>query len=581
MLSGDMGSPSHVPTLARMTARHLVGREHEQDVLAGILSAARERVSGVLVVHGEPGVGKTALLEWTIDQASEFRVLRTVGVEGETEFPFAALQQLCAPIVDLAPHLPDPQRDALTVAFGLSAGGAPTPFLVGLAVLGLISEAAEERPLLCVVDDTQWLDRASARTVAFVARRLLAEKVAFVFAGREATGDLTGWPQLRVEPLGHLHARSLLESVLPSRLDEHVLDRIVAETHGNPLALLELPRGLTPAQLAGGFGLPTAVPLSASIEESFTRRLARLPGDARRLLLAAAAEPVGDPALLWRAAEHLGIAESAAETIEAEGLVELGARVVFRHPLIRSAVYRAAGLKERRAVHRALAQATDPELDPDRRAWHRAQAAPVPDEDLAAELERSASRARGRGGVAAVAAFLERAATLTPEPRRRARRSLDAAGAHRDAGDLDAALALLAQLDAGALDELDRARLELLRAQIALAQGRGREAGRLFLSAARGLEPMDVDLARETYLEALGGAMSNDVEVDGGSPAVAAAARAAPPGTVPPRAVDLLLDAFAVRLTDGYTAAVPSLARALELLLAGEISREEVSRELS
>ena len=414
-----------------------------------------------------------------------------------------------------------------------------------------------------------------------MARRLLAEKIALVFAARELGDALAGLPELHVEPLGRRDARTLLESVLPARLDEHVLDRIVAETRGNPLALLELPRGLTPTQLAGGFGLPAAVPLSASIEESFTRRLAGLPGDARRLLLVAAADPVGDTALVWRAAQQLGIPESVAETVEAEGLLELGARVVFRHPLVRSAVYRAAGLKERRAVHRALAEATDPEIDPDRRAWHRAQAASMPDEDVAAELERSAGRAQARGGLAAVAAFLERAAALTPEPTHRAQRLLAAAGAKRDAGDLEAALGLLAGVEAGALDELGRARVDLLRAQIALEQRRGGDAGRLFLSAARRLEPLDPELARETYLEALAGAMASDVEVVGGAPAVAAAARAAPPGTAPPRTVDVLLDAFAIRLTDGYAAAAPTLARALELLLAIDVSDEDVGRRLS
>ena len=414
-----------------------------------------------------------------------------------------------------------------------------------------------------------------------MARRLLAEKIALVFAAREPGDLLAGLPELHVLPLGHRDARTLLESALPARLDEHVLERIVAETRGNPLALLELPRGLTPTQLAGGFGLPAAVPLSASIEESFTRRLATLPGDARRLLLVAAADPVGDPALVWRAAQQLGIPASVAETVEAEGLLELGARVVFRHPLVRSAVYRAAGLKERRDVHRALAEATDPEIDPDRRAWHRAQAASMPDEDVAAELERSAGRAQARGGLAAVAAFLERAAALTPEPTHRAQRLLAAAGAKRDAGDLEAALGLLVGVEAGVLDELGRARVDLLRAQIALEQRRGGDAGRLFLSAASRLEPLDPELARETYLEALAGAMASDVEVVGGAPAVAAAARAAPPGTAPPRTVDVLLDAFAIRLTDGYAAAAPTLARALELLLAMDVSDEDVGRWLS
>jgi DNA-binding CsgD family transcriptional regulator len=559
----------------------LLGREREREVLGRLLKAGRGGDGGVLVMHGEAGVGKTALLEWTIEEGREFRVLRTVGVEGEMELPFAALQQLCSPILDRSARLPDPQRDALSVAFGLSAGQAPNPFLVGLAALGLLSEASDERPLLCIVDDAQWLDRASARAVAFVARRVPAAKIALVSAARELGDTLEGLPELRVEPLGRRDARTLLESVLPAPLDERVLDRIVFETRGNPLALLELPRGLTPTQLAGGFGLPAAVPLSASIEESFRRRLAALPGDARRLLLVAAADPVGDTALVRRAAQQLGIPESVAETVEAEGLLELGARVVFRHPLVRSAVYQAAGLKERRAVHRALAEATDPEVDPDRRAWHRAQATSMPDEEIAAELERSAGRAQARGGLAAVAAFLERAAALTPELTHRAQRLLAAAGAKRDAGDLEAALELLAGVEDGVLDELGRARIDLLRAQIALEQRRAGDAGRLFLSAGRRLEPLAPGLARETYLEALGGAMASDIDVAGGAAAVAAAARAAPPGTVPSRADNVLLDAFAIRLTDGYAAAAPTFAQALELLLATDIASEDGSRWLS
>jgi DNA-binding CsgD family transcriptional regulator len=559
----------------------LLGRQREREVLGGLLNAARGGDGAALVVHGEPGVGKTALLDWTVEEGRQLRVLRTVGVEGEMGLPFAALQQLCSPILDQAEGLPDPQRDALSVAFGLSDGQAPNPFLVGLAALGLLSEVSEKRPLLCVVDDAQWLDRESARALAFVARRLLAEKIAFVFATRELGDALAGLPELRVEPLGPGDARTLLESVLPAPLDERVLDRIVVETRGNPLALLELPRGLTPTELAGGFGLPVTVPLSASIEESFTRRLDRLPDDARRLLLVAAADPVGDTALVWRAARQLGLTESDVEAVEAEDLLELGARVVFRHPLVRSAVYRAAELKERRAVHRALAEATDPEIDPDHRAWHRAQAASTPDEDVAAELERSAGRAQARGGLAAVAAFLERAAELTPEPTHRAQRLLAAAGAKRDAGALEAALGLLAGVDAEALDELGRAHVDLLRGQIALEQRHGSEAGRLFLSAASRFEPLDPGLARKTYLEALGAAMANDVEVAGGAPAVAAAARAAPAGTAAPRTVDVLLDAFAIRMTDGYAAAAPTLARALELLLAMDFSNEDVGRRLS
>jgi len=560
----------------------LLGRAREREALDRLLDGVvEERRGGVLVVHGEPGVGKTALLEYTVAAARRFRIARTSGVEAEMELPFAAVQQLCSPFFELRERLPDPQQHGLDVAFGLSTGPAPNPFLVGLAILGLLAEAAEEQPLVCLVDDGQWLDSASARTLAFVARRLLAEKIALVFATRDLGEALAGLPDLQVGPLSRRDARALLESVLPARLDERVEERIVAETRGNPLALLELPRGLSPTQLAGGFGLPTTAPLSAGIEDRYTRRLAKLPSDARRLLLVAAADPVGDPSLVWRAAEPLGIPESAAHTVESEHLLALSPRVVFRHPLVRSAVYGSADLTERREVHRALADVTDPEVDPDRRAWHRAQAASTPDEDVAAELERSAGRARARGGLAAVAAFLERAAALTPGSAQRAQRRLAAAGAKRDAGDLEGALELLVDIDAGASDELTPARVELLRGQIALEQRRGGEAGRLLLSAARRLERLDPELARETYLEALAGAMSSDVEVVGGAPAVAAAARAAPPGSVPPRAVDVLLDAFAIRLTDGYPAAAPTLARALELLLATEVPDEDVSRWLS
>src|SRR5579864_4211124 len=568
--------------VARAQAVQLLGRQRECAVLDRMLESAREGQGGVLAVYGEPGVGKTALLEYAVGTAPDFRVARSVGVEGEMELAFAALQQLCSPSLDLVDRLPAPQRDSLGVALGLSAGSAPNPFLVGLAVLNLVSEAAEEQPLLCIVDDAQWLDRASARVLAFVAHRLLAERIAMVFAARDPSDALQSSAELRVEPLGRRDARALLDSVLPARLDEQVLERIVVETRGNPLALLELPRGLTPAQLAGGFGLPEALPLSAGIEQSFARRLAALPRDAQRFLLLAASDPVGDPALMWRAAELLGIPESAADTVEAEGLLVVAPRVVFRHPLVRSAVYRAAAPSERREAHAALAEATEPELDPDRRAWHKAQAASIPDEDVAAELERCAARAQARGGSAAVAAFLERAAALSPESMHRAQRLFTAAAAKREAGDLEAALGLLDNVQPEALNELGRVRVDLLRAQIAAEQWRAGDAGRLFMTAAGQLETLDPELARETYLEALSGAMASDIDVDGGAPAAAAAAsRMAPPSPAPPRMVDVLLDAFAIRLTDGYAAAAPTLARALEHLLALDLSDENGRRWLS
>jgi DNA-binding CsgD family transcriptional regulator len=545
-------------------AVQLLGRQRERDVLDRLLEAARDAHGAVLAVYGEAGVGKTALLEYAIEAGADFRVARAAGVEGEMELAFAALHQLCSPSLDVILNLPDPQRDALQVALGLSAGRPPNPFLVGLAVLNLLSEAAEEQPLLCIVDDAQWLDRASARTLAFVARRLLAEKIAILFAAPEPIDALAGFAELHVEPLGRRDARALLVSVLPARLDERVLERIVVETHGNPLALLELPRGLTPAQLAGGFGLPAALPLSARIEESFARRLARLPGEARRLLLLAAAEPLGDPALLWRAAQQLAIRETAAHAVESEGLLTLDGTVTFRHPLVRSAVYGAAEPNERRAVHRALADATDPVIDPDRRAWHRAQAMSAPDEDVASDLEHSAERAQGRGGFAAAAAFLARAATLTPDPARRARRVLVAAQTTFRAGALDEALALLASTDIAALEELDRARVELLRAQITFVATHGSDAPALLLEAARRLSTLDPALARETYLDALSAALfaGRLAGPGGGALEIAKAARTAPAHAHAPRGPDLLLDALATLLSESHEAAVPILRQA-------------------
>src|SRR4051812_22432690 len=485
----------------------LRGRQDELRTLERLLDAVRAGKSRALVVRGEPGIGKTALLEHAIEAAPEFRVARAGGVEAEMELAFAALQQLSAPMLDRLEHLPAPQRDALRVAFGLHSGDPPDRFLVGLAALSLFSEVADEQPLLCVVDDAQWLDRASAQALAFVARRLLAESVAVVFATRAQSPELTGLPELVVDGLRADEARALLGSVITGPLDERVRDRIIAETGGNPLALLELPRVRGTAELAGGYGLPDTLPLSGRIEASFRRRLDVLPPETQRLLLVAAAEPVGEPALLWRAAERIGIGAGAAAAARSDGLLAVGARVSFRHPLVRSAVYRAASPDERRAVHQALAEATDPEVDPDRRAWHRAHATEAADEEVAAELERSAGRAQARGGLAAAAAFRERAVDLTPESARRAERALAAAQAKHEAGAPDAAVRLLATAEAAPLDELQRARVDRLRAQIAVVVTRGRDAPLLLLEAAKRLEPLDVRLTRETYIDALSAAI--------------------------------------------------------------------------
>ncbi len=531
-------------------------------------------------MRGEAGIGKTVLLEYLITSASEdMTVLRAVGVESEMELAYAGLHQLCAPLLDRLGRLPGPQQQALEIVFGLSTGAAPDRFLVGLGVLSLLSAAADDGPLLCVVDDAQWLDHASALTLAFVARRLLAEPVGILFAAREPGEELRHFSELEVRGLRNGDARALLGSAVRFMLDARVRDRIIAEMHGNPLALIELPRGLSATQLAGGFGLLGAAALTGRIEQSFVARLNELPPDARVLLLVAAADPLGDPLLLWRAAERLGISRAAAEGPEAEGLLALGQRVTFRHPLVRSAMYGSAAASERRAAHLALAEATDREADPDRRAWHLAAAAPGPDDEVASELERSAGRAQARGGLAAAAAFLQRAVELTPEPAQRSERALAAAQVSVQAGAFDAALGLLATAEGGPLDELQRARVDLLRGEVAYASSFGSNAASLLLAAARRLEPLDLDLARETYLEAWGAAMFAGRLADGANVVdVSRAASAAARRADPPRPSDLLLDGLARLITDGRAAGVPTLERAVGAFAGDGISAEAALR---
>jgi DNA-binding CsgD family transcriptional regulator len=533
----------------------------------GVLDQARAGSSAVLIVRGEPGIGKTALLGYAAARALGFRVIWAWGVESEMELAFAGLHQLCVPMLGRLNQLPRPQRDALAVAFGIQEGQAPDRFLVGLAVLSLLAATAEDQPLACVVDDAQWLDRATVQCLTFAARRLLAEPIAMIFAARQSGDEheLAGLPGLTVTGLGDVDARTLLASAAGGRLDPEVRDRIVAETGGNPLALLQLPRGLGPAELAGGFWLPDPRPLASRIENSFHRQFRSLPRQTQGLLLTAAAEPTGDATLLWHAAGLQGIPDDAAAAAEDAGLIELGGRVLFGHPLVRSAIYQAASAGDRRAAHRALAEATDPHADADRRAWHLAHAAPRPDETVAAELERSAGRAQARGGLAAAAAFLERAAALTPDPAHRAARALAAAQAKIQAGAFEAAVKLLGMAEAAPLDESQRARADLLRAQLAFAANRGNDAPPLLLKAAKRLEPIDVGLARDTCLDALNAALfaGRLASPGGSSQDVSRAARAAPRPSHLPRPPDLLLDGFAAHCTEGYAAAAPILQRAL------------------
>jgi DNA-binding CsgD family transcriptional regulator len=552
--------------MAPHLASGFLDRASEREVLDRLLAKARDGESGVLVIRGEAGIGKTALVRYAARQASGFRVTQVTGVEAEMELPFAGIHQLCAPVLDRLDALPQPQQDALNVALGLAAGDVPDRFLVGLAVLGLLSAGSEERPLFCLVEDAQWLDAASGMILGFVARRLLAESVAIVVTLREPNDrhDFDGLPELRLRGLAEEDSRTLLMSAVPGRIDDRVRDRIVAETRGNPLALLDLPRSMSAAELAGGFELLPATDLPSHLEKQYHQRAGELPEPTQRLLLLAAAEPLGDATLIWRAAEALGIDRSSLAPAEDTRLVEVGARVRFRHPLVRSAVYRAAAPSERRDAHRALAEATDPETDPDRRAWHRAHAAMGVDEAVAAELERSADRARSRGGAAAAAAFLARATELTPDPADRGRRALAAAQAKFDAAAADAALDLLATAELAPLDEFQRAWLERLRAEIAFARTRGSDAPALLLDAARRLEPLDVAMARETHMEAIAAAMFAGRLGDGPGVREAAAAAHAAPAAEQPRAIDLLLDGLATRFVEGYPAGLAPLRRAFD-----------------
>ncbi|MEV5149102.1 AAA family ATPase [Streptomyces sp. NPDC052727] len=556
----------------------LRGRRRECDALGHLVSQVEAGHSAVLVLRGDAGIGKSALLDHLAARVVGHRVARVAAAESEMELPFAGLHQLCAPFLGRIGSLPPPQREALATAFGLSTGPPPDRFLVGLAVLGLLTEVAAEQPLFCLVDNAQWLDRVSAPTLAFVARRIYAEPLALIFASREQRGrdEWAGLPELRLDGLDDTDARALLDASADGPMDERIRDRVLAEARGNPLALLELPRGRIETD---GLDLPDPGPVTSRIEGSYLTRVRSLPAATQRLLLLAAAEPVGDAALLRRAAERLDIDSDAARPAVTAGLLDIGALVRFRHPLLRSAIYRSAGLTELRETHRVLAEATDPDLDPNRRAWHLARATVRPDEAVAAELESSAGRALTRGGTAAAAAFLAHAAVLTPDPRRKATRALAAAQAKLRAGAPVAARDLLALAGSGVLDALGRARVDLLQARIAFASSRDKEALPRMLATARRLVPLDAGLARETFLDALSAAISAGRLASGTHvrEVAATARKTLPPVTRPPRTADLLLDALALRFTVGYREAVAASREAVRALRR-ETDPEEILR---
>jgi DNA-binding CsgD family transcriptional regulator len=557
-------------------SRELRGRVTERAALQQLITRTRSSDSQVLVLRGEAGAGKTALLDEVCELASGFRCLRIAGVQTDMELAFAGLQQLCAPLMNSVAALPVPQREALNVAFGLGAGPAPDRFLVGLAVLSLLAAGAGDQPLLCVIDDAQWLDQVSVQTLGFVARRLLAEPIALVFGVRDKGAEaLAGLPEIALGGLSDRDARDLLDSLVPGAIDPRVRDRILAETRGNPLALLEVPRSLTAAELAGGFWPVGARTSTGQVEEGFVRQIEALPEPTRRLLAAAAAEPLGDGALFLRAAAQLEIPVDAVAPAEAAELFEFGTRVRFRHPLIRSAAYRAAELTERREIHRVLAEVTDPLADPDRRAWHAASAAAGPDDAVAAQLEASAARAYSRGGVAAAAAFLERATVLTADPALRGSRAIAAAHAKREAAAPEAAYELLAIAELAPLSKLQRAQVTRMRAQMDFVSSRSGVTGALHTSdaaaqlfrAAQGLESLDDELARETYVEALTAAMyagrlgepTQLREIaEAGRTAVSLTAELARP-------IDFLLSGLTSRIIDGPGGGSEHLRIALEL----------------
>jgi DNA-binding CsgD family transcriptional regulator len=542
--------------------------------LIRLLDTVRAGESAALVVRGEAGIGKTALLEHVAGDVSGFQVARISGMESEMELPFAGLHQLCSPMLEHLGALPDPQRNALDVTFGLIAGAVPDRFLVGLATLSLLAEMAHERPLLCFVDDAQWLDAASGQVLGFVARRVLAESVLMLFAVREPTQErhLRGLPELTVGRLADDDARALLTAVVPGRIDARLRDRIVADTRGNPLALLEMPRDMTAAELASGFPVPRTGDLPSRLEEHFLSRIEALPQPTQQLILLAAADPTGDVHLLWRAAQTLGIDQEASAS--AEHLVEIGPHVRFRHPLVRSAAYTGATSTHRRAAHLALAGATDPLTDPDRRAWHRALAASGLDEDVAAELEQSAGRAQARGGLTAAAAFLRRSVTLTEEMPVRVRRALSAAQVSLQAGEFDSAVSMVLVVEAGTLDEIELSHALLLRGQVAFASGRWADASPILVAAAEKFRALDLNLTRETYLSAWAAAMFGGQSAADTLAAVSAAAMSLPPAENP-RPSDILLEGLVTLMTAGLATAAPTLRRAIAAFAAADAPVEQ------
>ena len=567
---GGLTNPAQTPFVARPPAtRRFVNRETELEAVEGLLAAARGGSSAVLVLRGGPGVGKTMLLEHAIGRASGLRVGRVGGVDSEFDLPYAALHQLLAPFLEEIEALPGPQRDSLASTLGLIEVERSDRFLTALGVLTLLSNAAQDTGLLCAVDDAEWLDEASAQVLSFLARRLVSEGIAMLFtfgAAHPTSVALAPFRELNFEGLSQVASRELLDRKVEGTLDSGVRDRLVIEAEGNPLALIELAQLLTAEQLAGLAPLPKALPLGDRLEQGLMRNVRGLSSDARSILVLVATERSGDPGLLRRAADGLGLSQTAID--DAESVLRLGAQITFRHGFVRSAVYALASETTRRDAHLALAEAMDPDADEDRIAWHRAAASVDADETVAADLEASARKARDRGGQVAAAAVLELAAELTPDPSRRAARLLVAADADLAAGALSKADTLLSQLTPKLLDDEQRAEAQRLRGTLALARGDKGSSSTLLIEAARVLAPFDLRKARDTCLDALATAMfAGRLASDRGMREAVECARSMPEPTQT-TAADVLLDAFATLVDEGSAAAAPVLRRGVGL--AGE-----------
>ena len=537
----------------------VIGRDRELEVLDRFSQMLSQGSSGALVIHGEAGIGKTTVLERFLSTRAGCQVKTVLGVESEMELAWAGLHQLCASMLEYLPKIPAPQSAALRSAFGIASEGSPDPFLCGLAVLSLLAEATEQSPVICVIDDAHALDRASLKTLGFIGRRLQAESVGLIFAVREIPTDLVGLPDLQMLGLTSAAAAALFDASARAPLDPAVRQRLIAETYGNPLAIVQLAEHGHVRRLAGGYDIPASGPISGRIQESFASAVKELNPDTRRVLLLAAADPTGDATLLRRATMASGLEIPRDDDDTVARLIAFAPSVRFRHPLVRSAIYSAATDADRRAAHLALAQALTSEGDPDRRVWHLARSLDGPDEQIAEALERSATGAQARGGWAAAAAFLSRAAEITSEPAKRARRELDAAVAHFHSGDAQRSLALLSSARARGLDDRLLAHSQLLRGQIDLYLTRGGNASALLLGAARALKPFDAPLSRETYLEAVqaagfAGVLSAGVTVG----SIARAALVEAPAVERTRSVDLLLDAISCFYAEGAAVAAPA-----------------------